>query len=133
MSIARFAWVAIDCPDPLALANFYGGITGWEINHDDIYYEDDGLPGWVELNSTGGAGLSFQRVKNYAAPTWPGYEVPTQQHIDFKIADLDLGEHQVLELGATKPEFQPGGNFRVFLDPVGHPFCLVKTNQDATS
>jgi hypothetical protein len=31
----------------------------------------------------------------------------------------------VLALGAKKAEFQPGTTFRVFLDPAGHPFCLV--------
>jgi hypothetical protein len=30
----------------------------------------------------------------------------------------------MLELGAAKPEFQPGGDrWRVFTDPAGHPFC----------
>jgi hypothetical protein len=31
----------------------------------------------------------------------------------------------VLTIGARKAEVQPGETFRVFLDPVGHPFCLV--------
>ena len=33
-------------------------------------------------------------------------------------------EAEVLELGATRAEHQPGTTFRVFLDPAGHPFCL---------
>jgi len=28
-------------------------------------------------------------------------------------------------LAARKAEVQPGTSFRVFLDPAGHPFCLV--------
>jgi hypothetical protein len=33
----------------------------------------------------------------------------------------------VLEIGARKHDGQPKrDSFRVFLDPVGHPFCLVK-------
>ena len=40
--------------------------------------------------------------------------------------DLDEGEAQVLALGAIKAEVQPEpDDFRVFLDPAGHPFCLV--------
>src|SRR4051812_2761293 len=31
MAIARFALVALDCPDPQALAEFYAAITGWEV------------------------------------------------------------------------------------------------------
>ena len=30
MAIARNPQFAIDCPDPLALADFYGAILGWE-------------------------------------------------------------------------------------------------------
>ena len=40
------------------------------------------------------------------------------------VPDLDEAEAEVLEIGATKPEHQPGTTFRVFLDPAGHPFCL---------
>jgi hypothetical protein len=28
-------------------------------------------------------------------------------------------------LGARKADVQPGTSFRVYLDPAGHPFCLV--------
>ena len=33
----------------------------------------------------------------------------------------------MLEAGATKHEHQPGESFRVFLDPEGNPFCLVRS------
>jgi predicted enzyme related to lactoylglutathione lyase len=40
--------------------------------------------------------------------------------------DLDEAEARVLELGAAKPGFQPGGGrWRVLTDPAGHPFCLT--------
>ena len=57
--------------------------------------------------------------------TWPEGPVPQQLHLDFGVVDLDAGEAHALSLGATKAGFQPGTTFRVFLDPVGHPFCLV--------
>jgi hypothetical protein len=41
------------------------------------------------------------------------------------VDDLDDAEELALSLGARKTSFQPGETFRVFLDPVGHPFCLV--------
>jgi hypothetical protein len=57
---------------------------------------------------------------------WPGAEHPQQAHLDFEVDDLDAGEAEVLRLGARKPETQPGGDsWRVYLDPAGHPFCLV--------
>jgi hypothetical protein len=45
-------------------------------------------------------------------------------HLDLIVADLDEGEAEVIERGATKADSQPGTTFRVFLDPAGHPFCL---------
>ena len=125
--IARFSLVALDCPDPVALARFYAAITGWPIADDETAGDppaDD--PGeWFELASPGGATIAFQRVADYRAPEWPGAEHPQQLHIDFDVPDLDEGEQRVLAVGARKAEFQPGETFRVFLDPVGHPFCLV--------
>ena len=56
---------------------------------------------------------------------WPSADRPQQAHLDFDVADLDAGEEQVLALGAHLAETQPGTSFRVFLDPAGHPFCLV--------
>ncbi len=126
--IARFSLVALDCADPEALASFYGAICGWEVddNEDD---EDD----WVVLRSSVGATLAFQRVKGHRPPDWPGNVHPQQAHLDFDVADLDVGEAQVLALGARKTEFQPGQTFRVFLDPAGHPFCLVLDRKAETT
>jgi catechol 2,3-dioxygenase-like lactoylglutathione lyase family enzyme len=115
--IARFSLVALDCPDPTALAVFYSAITGWPIA------EDDGE--WVELHSESGATIAFQRAPGHQPPVWPGDDHPQQLHLDFDVMNLDVGEGQVLALGARKAEFQPGETFRVYLDPAGHPFCLV--------
>jgi catechol 2,3-dioxygenase-like lactoylglutathione lyase family enzyme len=117
--IARLSLVALDCPDPQGLASFYGAITGWEL-------DDDGGD-WVQLRSDAGATLAFQRAADHEPPIWPSAERPQQLHLDFDVPDLEVGEQQVLALGARKADFQPGGsNFRVFLDLAGHPFCLVR-------
>jgi len=47
-----------------------------------------------------------------------------QYHIDFVVDDIDVAEPAALALGATRFAEQPGDNFRVYADPVGHPFCL---------
>jgi hypothetical protein len=31
MAIAKYSLTAVDCPDPVALANFYAKITGFEV------------------------------------------------------------------------------------------------------
>ena len=115
--IARLSLVALDCPDPRALAAFYSEITGWEIEGAD--------ESWVQLRSDGGATLAFQAVPDHRPPEWPSAEQPQQAHLDFDVDDLDDGESRVLALGARKADHQPGTTFRVFLDPAGHPFCLV--------
>jgi hypothetical protein len=118
-AIAKLAWTAIDCPDAVVLAAFYSRITGWPVDESESDAE------WVQLLSDSGPTLAFQRVADYVAPAWPGQEHPQQEHLDFTVDDLDLGEAQVLEAGARKHEFQPGHTFRVYLDPADHPFCLI--------
>lgn len=120
--IARFHAFALDCPDPWALAKFYSAITGWPVATDS---EDQ----WVYLVSDAGAHLAFQRVDDYQPPQWPGQEHPQQAHPDFACDDLDAGEASVLALGARKHEVQPDPEWRVFVDPAGHPFCLVPNEE----
>ena len=130
-AIATFALVALDCPDPAALARFYSAVTGWEIDREPpdgppLEDEDGEQSEWVQLRAPGGgATIAFQQVEDYRAPEWPGAEHPQQAHIDFDVPDLDAAEERLLAVGARKHEVQPGKTFRVYLDPVGHPFCLV--------
>ena len=115
MPIARFPSIVIDCPDPGALATFYGAMLDWKV---------EAKPDWVEIRSDDGQCISFQQVEAYSPPRWPTQEAPQQMHLDVIVDDLDAAEAAVLDLGATKHEHQPGTSFRVFLDPAGHPFCL---------
>jgi predicted enzyme related to lactoylglutathione lyase len=108
---------ALDCPDPAALAAFYAELVGGK-----VVPEDDE---WVVLEGGSGAALAFQRVDGYRAPVWPGQEQPQQSHVDVGVTDLDAAQEQVLALGATLLEDWSGAKtWRVFADPVGHPFCL---------
>jgi predicted enzyme related to lactoylglutathione lyase len=115
MAIARFPSIVLDCPDPAALAAFYGSLLDWKVEVS---------PDWADIRPEDGPPIGFQRVENYNPPRWPGQEVPQQMHLDVTVDDLDAAEAEVLKLGATKHEHQPGTTFRVFLDPAGHPFCL---------
>ena len=115
MAIARFPSIVLDCPDPHALAAFYGALLDWKVEPQDD---------WVDVRADYGQCLSFQQVDDYRAPVWPGQEVPQQMHLDVVVDDLDEAEKAVVELGATRHEHQPGTTFRVLLDPAGHPFCL---------
>lgn len=120
---AKFRIAAIDCPDPLALAAFYSRLSGLEVEPLGDFPPQDVV--WIELLNDGQPTIGFQKVDSYVAPTWPEGPLPQQLHLDFSVPDLDEGEAHAIEVGATKADFQPGETFRVFLDPVGHPFCLV--------
>ncbi len=122
--IGRLSTFAIDCPDPRSLAAFYSAVTGLPIDPSEDGDEDSEDDEWIELVNDGPT-IAFQKVSNYVAPVWPGSSHPQQAHVDVDVMDLDEGERAVLALGATKAQFQPGTTFRVFLDLVGHPFCLV--------
>jgi catechol 2,3-dioxygenase-like lactoylglutathione lyase family enzyme len=120
MSIsARLTGVVLECPDPRALAEFYSQITGWPVVNTD--------PDWYSIGEDPAARplLSFQLAPNHQPPHWPDPASSMQFHLDFTVDDLDSAEQATLALGATKFDEQPSpDNFRVFADPVGHPFCL---------
>jgi hypothetical protein len=115
MAIARYPSVVLDCPDAAALAGFYAALLDWKVEPGET---------WIDIRADYGQCFSFQEVADYRPPVWPGQQVPQQMHIDVVVDDLDTAEAAVLELGATRHEYQPGTTFRVFLDPAGHPFCL---------
>ncbi len=120
---AKYSYPAIDCPDPLALAEFYSKLSGLEM--EPLGDFDPEKVTWYCLLQDGKETICFQKINNYVPPTWPEGPVPQQMHLDFYVKDLDAAEAKVLALGATKSEFQSATNFRVYLDPVGHPFCLI--------
>jgi hypothetical protein len=123
MNLPRLHLVALDCPKPYELASFYSALTGIAVETWSGFAPED-MPG-IDLVHDSLPALSFQRVENFVAPTWPADAMPKQMHLDFEVDDLDEGERHVLSIGARKTEYQPGNTYRVFLDPVGHPFCLI--------
>ena len=116
--IGRLTGIVIDCPEPRALAGFYEALLGAE-------RVEDGAD-WVTLSVAGQPTVSLQRTDRFQAPDWTSGNPPQQQHLDILVDDLDVAETQVLDLGASLLDGsdKPIG-FRVYADPVGHPFCLV--------
>lgn len=117
-AIPTFGGVAFDCPDPGALAGFYRSLLEW----DEPKIAPDNH--WATLvDPRGGVRLEFQRVADYRAPEWPSQDTPQQAHLDLDVTDLEAAHQRVLGLGAKLLDDAPE-TFRVYADPVGHPFCL---------
>jgi catechol 2,3-dioxygenase-like lactoylglutathione lyase family enzyme len=124
-AVGRLDTVVLDCPDPLALAEFYAGLLGQEI-------ADDGDDSWQSLRGdASGVSLAFQRATSYVAPQWPDGP-PQQLHLDLTVADFVTAHEQAVALGAiplsptSAPEPDQASGFRVYADPAGHPFCLCR-------
>jgi catechol 2,3-dioxygenase-like lactoylglutathione lyase family enzyme len=118
--IGRLHHVALDCPDPAALAAFYSALLGLPIT----YHSDD----WVVVAADNhSSGLAFQLAPDHEPPTWPDRRVPQQIHVDVMVEDVAAADPRVRALGASKLDGEG-----VYADPAGHPFCLIKRPAWAT-
>ncbi|WP_073948188.1 VOC family protein [Streptomyces kebangsaanensis] len=123
--IAKLQCVVLDCVDVLELSRFYQSLLGGMVNQPDPRWSLD--DGWATLHTDTGLVLAFQRVEDYRPPQWPDPVRPQQFHLDLGVEDLDQAQEDVLRLGATLLDGGDGKRgWRVFADPAGHPFCLVR-------
>lgn len=117
MVVARRGIVALDCEDPATLAEFWTAMLGGEVmfTHDtSIVVRTEWL--W----------LSAMQIPDYQPPTWPSNDVPKQIHLNLAVDDVESAVAEALRHGASSATFQPApSEFRVMLDPAGHPFCLT--------
>ena len=98
MRIAKYAYTALDCQNPIALAEFYSKITGWPVEPLGDFKPEDVT--WLELlDENGATRMGFQKIENARA--------------------------ELLAIGAIQADYQSAEHFQVFYDPEGHPFCLV--------
>lgn len=117
----RLTDVILDCPDAMALAGFYADVTGLPV-------KPSSTPQWAGID-LGGLELAFNPVEDYRAPQWPAAAHPKQFHLDFEVDDLEAEEARLLALGARllhDDTDEDGYGWRVYADPVGHPFCLCR-------
>lgn len=113
---ASLIWLDLECADPPALAEFYHRLLGWDVTDSHHNYA---------VITDGNLTVRFGRVDGYQGPGWPGAGAPKRYHLDLRVDDMTEAVTRCLELGAGRPEFQPGGDrWTVLTDPAGHPFCL---------
>lgn len=116
-----FASVTLDCPNQEELADFYVALLGWRKERFD---EE-----WLAVISPDShICLLFQETDDYVPPVWPNEEGKQQQmtHLDFAASpkDKEAVKSHALACGASLASVQYFESSTVFIDPVGHPFCI---------
>ncbi|MFX1821335.1 VOC family protein [Pseudarthrobacter sp. CC4] len=117
--VGQLASISVDCPDTEVLAGFYSRLLGLQ---EAFATPDRGVM------ALAGAGpmLTMMRVDSYIPPTWPEGSQRQQLHLDIAVEELDIAAEAAIALGAASVAHQPApGQWRVMLDPAGHPFCLT--------
>jgi predicted enzyme related to lactoylglutathione lyase len=113
--------IVLDAPDVPALAAFYQRLTGWSpTSADDT---------WQRLAPAGGGtGIAIQLEPEFVRPVWPAdaSHQQMQLHLDLLVDDLGAAAGHAEAAGGVLAEVQFQDDVRVFLDPVGHPFCLFE-------
>jgi predicted enzyme related to lactoylglutathione lyase len=133
--LPRLDLVVLDCPDVMVLASFYAKVLGWGIEEGSDSDWANLVPpggGLTPDNPDGSVTLGFQRIDDWIEPTWPGGAHPQQFHLDLSVVSIADAEPAVLAAGARVHPHQPSdnGSFQVYLDPVGHPFCLCRASSE---
>ncbi|MFF0945963.1 VOC family protein [Kocuria sp. CPCC 205300] len=122
--VGQLASISLDCPDPDQLAAFYSGLLGLE---EAFATPDRGV---IALAGAGPM-LTLMRVDSYLAPSWPEGPQHQQMHLDIAVEDLEPAMTGALTLGAITAGHQPAPKqWRVLIDPAGHPFCLTAVRPD---
>ncbi|MCI3928510.1 VOC family protein [Streptomyces sp. AN091965] len=111
---------ALWADDGRRLADFYAAALGTEVSET---FPDEHGTDVAHAFHVGAAMYLFFTSEDFTAPNWP--EDPLPFHMDLAFDDARAAVERLLELGATKPAFQPGGAYwTVLLDPSGQPFCV---------
>ena len=117
MALATLKMVTLDSSDARRDAQFWSAVLGWEV----AAAEDE----YAMLTGPGGLALGLGTLADHEPPGWPNEHGSKQFHFDLAVADLDAAAEEIVGLGASLPDEQPGETWRVLLDPSGHPFCLT--------
>ena len=116
--------VVLDSDNSEELSAFYEKLLGWKRHPHNPHDE------WIVVNNEKKDGfpeLIFQEVENYVRPVWPDVAGKQSQmlHLDFHVDDMEEGVKHALACGAKLSPIQLEDKWRVLLDPVGHPFCIL--------
>jgi predicted enzyme related to lactoylglutathione lyase len=109
--------IVFDAADLDSESRFWAGLLGGTVDADDD---------WHMVVVDGEPRVGVQLSPDHVRPEWPN-GTPQQIHLDLWPDDFRAAHDEVMALGAVV--LQPAtdatdGNFQVYADPAGHPFCL---------
>ena len=121
----------MECADADAMATFYSGLLGWDVQDRGDVDPESGRSGWVRLRSpTGHIALAFGADPAYVSPVWPRRpgEQTMMMHFEVAVADVQASVDRAVAAGGRVAAWQPPDRdpaaLTVMLDPAGHPLCL---------
>ncbi|MFF3223522.1 VOC family protein [Nocardia suismassiliense] len=123
---SKFTELAIDCADPVGLAQFWCAVLGYEVLDEEDGFVSIGSPSVPEGRDRPGPvppTLGFARVPE-------GKTIKNRLHIDVNPTDRDQDEEvrRLLDLGARYADVGQGDVSWVTLaDPEGNEFCVLAT------
>jgi hypothetical protein len=108
--------VTFDAADLESESAFWAGVLDGEVDRDGD---------WHMVMVGREPRIGVQLAPDHVAPDWPDGAPPQQIHLDLWVDDFPSAHEAVMALGArVLKEVDPGGDFQVYADPAGHPFCL---------
>lgn len=120
----KYQVVAFDAADLEAESTFWAGVLGGEIDRD---------ADWHMVVVGGEPRIGVQLAPDHVPPDWPDGSPPQQVHVDLWVDDIDSAHEHVMGLGARllrTADQTDSGDFQVYADPAGHPFCLCVLTGD---
>lgn len=122
----RLGAIVIDSNEVEVLSDFYANLLGW-VKTSQIQNGEKWIT--VAKEDYTETPLLFQYNPDYKKPKWPANSQEQQQmiHLDFYVSDNDF-ENKIahaIKCGAKIVEEQFSNNWKVMIDPSGHPFCMI--------
>ncbi|MDL2235973.1 hypothetical protein LJC07_07520 [Christensenellaceae bacterium OttesenSCG-928-L17] len=122
----RLGAIVLDSDNIEELSDFYARMLGW--TKSSQMHDGEQWITVIKVDYTE-TPLVFQENPNYRKPVWPSIQTEQQQmmHLDFYVR-VDAFEEKVahaIKCGATFAETQLSSDWKVMLDPSGHPFCII--------
>lgn len=117
--------IVIDTDNSEELSKFYESLLGWIKEYQGEDKE------WIVLydEKRRYTPIVFQQDINYTPPIYPNEKDKPQQmvHLDFYVehGGLEKATEHAISCGAVVAEKQYSSDWRVFLDPSGHTFCII--------